>query len=374
MSRLSVAPRRALLISLRYLGDVLLATPLASTLKHLYPECVVDMLVFSGCEAILEGNPMVAQVLTTREGASVGERRAQMRSLWRHYDLAVITTTGTPPLLFGYAAAHHRVGFAAAERTSSAWKRMLLTQWSLFDPGAPRLELNDRLARLLGADAAGPIVPPTAGIAVETWSDRLGFDPRSEPFAVVHPSPRWRYKRWTDVGWRTLVEHLEQRLRRVLITGSADLAERRYLDGLGLGGPTVLRLDGRFRLAETADLLRLAALYVGPDTAVTHLAAACGTPTLALFGPTNPVIWGPASNHEDRRPYEPVAPIQYRGNVAVLQNADLPCVPCHLEGCERHRDSHSDCLDRLSPARVISATETLLQRQPDLPAAAPAAS
>ena len=247
-------------------------------------------------------------------------------------------------------------------------------EWSLFDPGTSRLELNDRLARLLGADAAGPIVPPTAGIAVETCSARLGFDPRSEPFALVHHSPRWRYKRWTDVGWRTLVEHLEQRLRRVLITGSADLAEQRYLDSLGLGGPTVLRVDGRFRLAETADLLRLAALYVGPDTAVTHLAAACGTPTLALFGATNPVIWGPASNHEDRRPYERVAPIQHRGNVALLQNADLSCVPCHLEGCERHRDSHSDCLDRLSPARVIAAAESLLQRRPDVPAAAAAAS
>ena len=57
----------------------------------------------------------------------------------------------------------------------------------------------------------------------------------------------------------------------------------------------------------------------------------------------------------------------------LLQNADLSCVPCHFEGCERHRESRSDCLDRLSPARVIAAAEILLQQRRDVPATAPAA-
>lgn len=364
MSTMRVAPRRALVIALRYLGDVLLATPVANTVKRLYPDCRVDMLVFSGSEAILEGNPDLDAVITTREGAGARERLAQMRALWRRYDLAVVTSPGTPPVLFGFAAARHRVGFALAERSSRRWKRALLSQWCIFEPGAPRIVHNDRLARLLGASRAGAIVPPGAGTRPEQWQAMIGFDPRREPFAVVHPSPRWRYKRWTDAGWTMLVEHLQRRLPRVLVTGSPDQAERRYLDGLGLHGAGLLRLDGRLSLAQAADLLRLATLYVGPDTAMTHLAAACGTPTVALFGPTDPVIWGPVGNDDLRRPYERVAAAQRRTNVLLVQNPDLPCVPCQLEGCDRHRDSRSDCLDRLSPERVIDAAELLLAERP----------
>lgn len=363
------SPRRALVIALRYLGDVLLATPIANTVKRLYPDCHVDMLVFQGCEAMLEGNPDLGQVITTREGASARDRLAQMRTLWRRYDLAVVTSTGTPPVLFGFAAARHRVGFASAERASRRWKQALLSHWCPFEPGAPRSLHNDRLAALLGAERAGAVVPPTAGIPPAEWSGRIGFDPRAERFAAVHPSPRWRYKRWTDNGWRVLVEHLQHRVDRVVITGAPNAAEQRYVDGLGLRGDRLVRIDGRLRLAETADLLRLAALYVGPDTATTHLAAACGTPTLALFGPTDPVIWGPVSNDDERFPFERVAALQRRGKVIVLQNPDLPCVPCQLEGCERHRNSHSDCLDRLAPERVIEAAEMLLRVQPSATAA-----
>ena len=364
MSPPPAAPRRALVIALRYLGDVLLATPVAGTVRRLYPDCLVDMLVFDGCESILEGNPDLAAVITTREGAPARERLAQMRALWRRYDLALVTSPGTPPVLFGFAAARYRVGFALAERFSRRWKRALLSQWCIFEPNAPRIVHNDRLVQLLGADRAGAIVPPTAGVRAEHWHARLGFDPRAEPFAVVHPSPRWRYKRWTDDGWRALVEHLQGRGVRVVVTGAPAEAERRYLDGLALRGDRLCRVDGRLRLAETADLLRLASLYVGPDTATTHLAAACGTPTVALFGPTDPVIWGPNPSGEEHRPYQRVSALQRRGNVILLQNPSLPCVPCQFEGCDRHRESRSECLDSLPPARVLDAVEQILARLP----------
>jgi heptosyltransferase-3 len=363
MNTMRTAPRRALVVALRYLGDVLLATPVASTVKRLYPDCRVDMLVFSGSEAILEGNPDLDSVITTREGAGARERLAQMRAIWRRYDLAVVTSPGTPPVLFGFAAARHRVGFTLAEPRSRRWKRALLSQSCVFEAGAPRMVHNDRLAQLLGTPRAGDIVPPSAGTRPEQWQAMIGFDPRRGRFAVVHPSPRWRYKRWTDEGWRTLVGHLQQRMQRVLITGAPDPLERRYLDGLALRGERVLRLDGQLRLAQAADLLRLSALYVGPDTAMTHLAAACGAPTVALFGPTDPVIWGPMPNGAERRPYQRVAPLQRRDRVLLLQNPDLPCVPCQLEGCDRHRESHSDCLDRLPCTRVIEAAEMLLADQ-----------
>ena len=113
-----------------------------------------------------------------------------------------------------------------------------------------------------------------------------------------------------------------------------------------------------------ADLLRHAAFYAGPDTATTHLAAACGTPTLAIFGPSNPVKWGPwpAGATNDPSPWRMLGrPWQRKGNVIVLQGvqpADLGnCLPCRLEGCERHIASASRCLVEmpLDPVRAAAA-------------------
>lgn len=360
MRPLADAPRSALIIALRYLGDVLLATPIASTVKQLYRGCQVDMLVFNGSEPMLEGNPDLRSVIATREGASVRERLAQMRALWRRYDLAVVTAPGDPPVLFGFAAARQRVGFIPVDSSTRRWKRAVLTRSCCFDPRLPRIAHNDQLAKLLGVPQAAPIVAPTAGIEPSAWHARLGFDALHERFAVVHPAPRWRYKQWTDAGWRALVRHLRRRIGRVLISGGPAEAERTYLDRLDLAGDGVLRLDGKLRIAEATDLLRLATVYVGPDTAMTHVAAACATPTLALYGPTDPVIWGPTPAGVRVAAYEHVAASQRRGNVLLLQNPDLACVPCQLEGCARHRESHSDCLDRLTPERVLVAVEQLL--------------
>ena len=360
------APRSVLVIALRYIGDVLLSTPVARTIKRLYPDCAIDMLVFRGSEPMLEGNPDLRTVITTREGASLRERIAQMRALWRRYDLAVVTAPGDPPVLFGLAAARTRVGFVPPQGSTRFWKRRLLTRWCDFDPLAPRMTQNDQLARLLGAPRASAIVAPSAAVAAASWRTRLGFDPSEQRFAVIHAAPRWRYKRWTDGGWRALAEHLTGRGLRLVLTGGPGEEERRYLDHLTATGLQGQRVDGQLSLAETADLLRLARLYVGPDTATTHLAAACGTPTLALFGPTDPVVWGPTPRSDQRNPYQRVAPLQRRGNVLLVQNPILACVPCQQEGCERHRESRSDCLDQLASDRVVSAVEELLAERAPL--------
>jgi heptosyltransferase-3 len=126
----------------------------------------------------------------------------------------------------------------------------------------------------------------------------------------------------------------------------------------------VTDLCGRLRFAQTADLLRQAALFVGPDTATTHLAAACATPTVALFGPTDPRLWGPQPATGLERPYEKVAALQKRGNVMLVQEPSQACVPCGLEGCERHRESHSDCLDAMQAERVIEAVHVRLHEVP----------
>jgi heptosyltransferase-3 len=355
-------PARALVVSLRYLGDALLTTPLVRALKERWPDCAVDVLAFAGTEGAFEGNADVAQVIAVPETAGTRATLAQAGALTRRYDLAVIAQTGTRPFFFGLVAARRRIGLVSPDIGKSWWKRALLHGHAVFDPAGARVLENQRLAALLGSDAPPRVVPPTAH-----WSDDDVARARNGargPFAVVHPSPRWRYKQWTADGWGALIARLEGHGLAVVITGSAAADERRYLDDvLAPVAARVLRVDGQLSFAQTADVLRRAQLYVGPDTATTHLAAACGTPTLALYGPTDPAIWGPWPAR-DGAPYAHVAASQQRGNVLLLQNPELACVPCQLEGCERHRASYALCLDRLPAERVIDASALLLRSRP----------
>ena len=100
-------------------------------------------------------------------------------------------------------------------------------------------------------------------------------------------------------------------------------------------------------------------LYIGPDTAVSHLAAATGCPTVALFGPMDPRVWGPWPVGGLDKQWLASKKIQHQGNVWIVQNP-MPCLPCTFEGCERHIESYSRCLDELSPAQVLAAVDEAL--------------
>jgi heptosyltransferase-3 len=123
---------------------------------------------------------------------------------------------------------------------------------------------------------------------------------------------------------------------------------------------------GKADLAALAWLLHRAKIYVGTDTAVTHMAAALGIPTVALFGPSSPVKWGPWPATLRAGPMSPwlMRGTQMRGNVFLIQGEDEDgCVPCLGEGCDKRIDSLSDCL-RYMPSRVvIDAAERMLSGQ-----------
>ena len=138
-------------------------------------------------------------------------------------------------------------------------------------------------------------------------------------------------------GWRQLVAALRARGLATVVTGGT--ADRAYLDEVWRDCE-VTRLDGKLAWPELAALIGGARVYVGPDTAVTHLAAAKGTQTVALYGPTDPRLWGPWPVGGLDPPWAAAGTIQHRGNVWLVQNP-LPCLPCQLEGCERRINSYS---------------------------------
>jgi heptosyltransferase-3 len=347
----SLAPTRILVVALRRLGDVLLTTPLIRSLRHAYPDAVIDALVFKGTEGILAGNPDVACIVMMPARPTTAETFALVRRLWGRYDLALSTQSGDRPTLFAWAAGRRSVGFVEGQRFASRVKRFALSRPVEAAHDTHRVREILRLADAIGVPAVADVVAPRAAVRSDAAPQR--------PYAVVHAVPMFRYKRWTDTGWRDLAAGLAVRGLAVVATGGPSEDERRYLDGVW-SGTEVQRLDGVLSWPELSALIGGAAVYVGPDTSVTHLAAATGAPTVALYGPTDPRLWGPWPAGGLATPWAASGTIQNRRNVWLVQNPQ-PCLPCQREGCERHIASYSRCLDELSVGQVLNAADSALK-------------
>jgi len=346
---------RILIVTLRRLGDVLLTTPLVRTVRRGYPQANLDIMVFRGSEGILKGNPDINNVLTTPERPSIGETLALVRGLWRRYDLAISTQTGDRPTLFAWIAGRRRLGLVPGRGESGAWWKWLVHARPVaIEPEIHRVEQLLRLASALDLEPSTEIVCPPA-------SSADGVAPHV-PYAVLHPNPLYRYKRWADDGWRGLARGLTERGLAVVVSEGPNPAERAYLDGLWQRSDTsVIRVAGRLEWGGLAALLKNAAVYIGADTSVTHLAAGTGCPTVAIYGPTSPRLIGPWPVGGLTEPWAHAGTIQRRGNVWVVQNP-LPCLPCEKLGCDGHLDSRSQCLDELSVRQVLVAVDQALGR------------
>lgn len=351
MKRIDLPPNpRILVIALRRLGDVLLMTPLTRSIKRAWPDARIDALVFADTVAILDGNPDLDRVITLSQRPSLGEGLALARRLWRRYALAVSTQAGDRPTFFAFISGDIRVGLVE-DRLFGRLKRLLLHRGVPMRPELHRVCEVLNLADALGIDRAGEVVCPRPTITPAA----PGRD-----YAVIHAAPMFRYKQWTDEGWRGLAAALDQRGLAVVTTGGPGEIERQYLDGIWQGmGFHLHRLDGCLTWPELTSLLAGARVYVGPDTSVTHLAAAAGCPTVALYGPTDPRLWGPWPTGGLLQPWSKAGSIQRRGNVWLVQNP-LSCLPCQQEGCERRLDSYSQCLDELPLRQVLAAVDQAL--------------
>lgn len=357
----STPPDEILVVVTRRIGDVLLAAPLIRSLRKAWARTSIDVLVFEGTQGALAGNPDVRRVLTIPERPAPRRHLALLASVFRRYALALSLIPGDRPTLYAYIAGRRRAGLLTPSR-KEAWKQKLLHAWVPFD------NLNTHTVRMHLALAARLGVAPTGEMPV-AWLeedarhvDRMLRDTRAQRLAVFHAYPKYRYKMWPQAHWIAIGRALAQRGYRIALTGSPDAAEMRYLAELASQLPAAtLNAAGELTLSGSACLVSRAAVYVGTDTAMTHIAAALGVPTVALFGPSNPVKWGPwpRDHSPEANPWRRCGS-QRVDNVVLLQGAQA-CVPCLLEGCDRHVDSLSDCLLRLPPEKVLAAIEALEQ-------------
>ena len=354
--------QKVLLIVTRQIGDVLLATPLLRSLRVAYPSALIDVLVYRGTEGILKGNPDVNHLLTVSKKPGFREYVSTVSKIFRRYDLALTTQCGDRPAVYTLEAAPKRVNIVPPYRLQEAWKRAIAQGWTeLDDRDTHTVIQNLRLCDVLEIPRHYHVIPPESPEAIQTLEKRLPFPVDGHPYAVFHMVPLRFYKRWTLEGWAEVARHLASRGFHLVITGGGDEEEKAYVRSAMSRMPgKVVNLAGELTFAEVTLLLHSSKLYIGPDTAVTHLAAATGAPTVALYGPTNPVKWAPWPHgySRDENPFGRKG-TQRVGNVLLIQG-EGECVPCHEEGCDRHRKSTSRCLEELSAQAVIEGADRLL--------------
>lgn len=380
----SLKPKKVLFIATRQIGDVLVTTPLIQQARELWPEAEFHFLGYRGKLDMLKGNPNIAELIETSDRPGFGEYLSLFNRLFQRYDLAIVTQPSDRAYFYGLVAAFRRVGVLGghpqglteqdkAKKSKNdkqnAWKKAICLHTVDVDYFGQhviteKLRLLEVFYKNVQDLFSKPIsVVPPAG---EALTPVIASQLRS-PYVVVHPGPLTAYKRWPLAYWQTLVTWLTQQGWQVVLSASPakqDLQLNQDIVSL-LDEATrenVVNAAGKLSIPQARSLIQGAHLYIGVDTSITHLAAACNIPTVALFGPTPPSNFGPWPNgFIGKQPYQLRARTQTVGNVTILQGPG-ECVPCRKAGCEDRADSRSECLDLLEPNQVIEAIEKITQK------------
>ena len=354
-------PNTILVVVTRRIGDVLLSTPLIRSMRCAWPEAHIDVLVFENTQGFLVSNTDIRQIITVPEKLGFWKHLKFLLTLIRRYDLAISTLPGDRPTFYAWLSGKCRVGMLENHR-KQRWKTLLLNSWTPFDNyGLHIVLLNLKLVDLLSIDPIYDVVVSWRQSDEDHVKQILPFNIKSEPFALLHIYPKFFYKMWHQDGWIELVQWLDSRGIRAVLSGSEEPKELDYVNHVfSLLPSSAVNVSGNLSLSEVAFITSHALVYVGPDTAITHMAAALGVPTIALYGPTNPVKWGPWPKHHVCR-YNPyvMRGSQTVGNVVLIQG-EGDCVPCHEEGCDRNINSLSDCLQNLPATKVIEAVQIVV--------------
>ena len=350
---------RVLVTKLRHHGDVLLTSPVFTTLARAIPAAEIDALVYLETADILAGHPAITQVHTIDRSWKERGLVTQVSEEWRllrrlrarRYDLLVHLTEHSRGLNLAFLL--HPRWSVTRERAARApmWRRQF-THFYRQPKAATRhtVEANLDALRRIGiypdsSDRRLVLVPgPDAQSKARALLAQHGLAAHS--FIHVHPGSRWLFKCWPAERTAQLLDRIVEGGFNVVVTGAPDERERALVAAILAGiKPTTrartLDLAAQLTLTELAVIAGQARAFVGVDSAPMHIAAAMGTPTVALFGPSGELQWGP-----------------WGVAARVITSDAHSCRPCGLDGCGGGKVS--DCLTTLPVERVYDGLRSLL--------------
>jgi heptosyltransferase III len=341
--------RNILVIKLRYIGDVLLATPVLRALRERFPDARLTMAVNRGTEEVIKWNPDLNEIIVVERGGLVGQIRLLQEFRRRRFDAVVDLTDGDrSAFLTRVSGAPVRIGFNEEQR----WRGMLYTTIVASPAGSVhRLERDFAALSPFGIKAkASPLILETSAEG-EYQAARLlkevgvmnedGHIPK--PLVLLHPGARYWFKSWPFERFSELADRLtdEYGCRILLGGGAQDVEMATAICGRAKSFP--IALAGRATLLQFAAVLKRCALFVGNDNGAMHMAAAVSTPVVGLFGPSNPLEWGP------------------RGERVSVIYKELDCRQCFHPTCFR---GDENCMRQISVDEVLDSCRRIIVLDP----------
>ncbi len=342
-----------LIVKTSAIGDVIHTLPALTALRRHYPRARIDWLIEEAAVEAVRGHEALDHLLIWRRKTSIrqfrnGNRLAVVQEIRRlakevrltRYDLLIdfhaLLKTSLWVLL---ARAERKVGFGRGMAHAEGSYLFLNERVPAVSMEVHALERGLILLKALGIPAdkvvyGFPILEEHQAEAHRLLSAE-GVMP-NDRLVAIHPMALWDTKLWPSACFGAVADRLIEQGFRVAFTGGP--ADREALDEIcrGMAHPAI-RLDGRTSLKTLAGVYRLATVLLSTDTGPMHLAAAVGTPVVALFGPTAPWRTGPY------------------GSEHLVLRVGLDCSPCFRRRCLTAHHEEMACMRRISVDQVVAA-------------------
>lgn len=336
------AIKKILVINLAFIGDTILSTPVTRALAKEYPQAKLTMLTIPVAAAIAELNPYIDKVITYDKKGShkglVGMLKIAKQLRKEKFVMAVclnfalrgaaVAWLAGIPLRIGYDAQHAGLFLT---HTSSAIRD------ALWHESRNHLEVL-RPLNIEPTDTTLALI--TRPQDATSLANKITAPALSKPYVVVCPFGSYDRKSLSMEKYVSIIQALSAGALIYLIGGAkeqADLLTIARQSGL----PEQQVLAGTLTLPELTVLIAKATVMLTVDTGPLHIAQAVGTPVVALFGPTDPQVWGPRNDND------------------VLFYQESNCSPCWGKG----ECSANICLESLSTDKIAEAVEAIINKK-----------
>ncbi len=340
--------KKILVIQLGDIGDVVWATPTFHSLKKAYPKASMYVLLRHGAGSLLQADPAIENIFEVpapRDNFhdTAAEQLHLIRQLrCEHFDVLFDLRADERGAITGFlSGASHRVARYFQGPGVPFWRNVLFTHLVRAPVSAPNKQsygaAEQSLSLLRGFGIAASTTLPKLWVSavdeqkVAGILAGKGITERTR-WISMNPFSRWPYKEWDLQKWATIIEWLFAERGIVTVLVGAGNEKKRASEVAAHCKNVAVNLVGATSLGELAALLSKSMLHVGVDSAAPHIAAATGTPTVTIYGPSSWKDWAPVGETHH-----------------VIVPSD-PCAPCHQKGCEG--SGRSRCLEHLGIDRV----------------------
>lgn len=347
--------RSILVMQYKFIGDAVLASVLTRNLRRAYPGAEITFLCSAGLEGFIERQGIADRALPVyreRLRNSLSSKLSEISRLTlalrpRKFDISIdLTDTKTSRMLTRLFKARQRVGYDPPEK---GWKRLerqpANVLASTYGSGPHYLDRYLSPLEALGIETVDrvPVLAPGAQHDASALGllSKAGLSPKG--FIAVHAGASGEGRRWPPEWFAATLDRVyhETGLRPVIIGGPDEALLATRIVAL-TNSPTV-SFAGLLSLDELLSLLGQAQVFFGNESGPMHLAAAVGTPVVAMFGLTDPVVWGPI------------------GVRATTLRPSMPC-PCIMPAlCKPNETGNVYCVRRLTVDEVSDALSDMIR-------------